>query len=37
MLRVDPRIHAAAIRKAAMTGQSLNKWAEKILEQAAHV
>jgi predicted HicB family RNase H-like nuclease len=37
MLRVDPRIHAAAIRKAAMTGQSLNKWAEKIIEQAAHV
>lgn len=37
MLRVDPRIHAAAIRKAATTGQSLNKWAEKIIEQAAHV
>lgn len=35
MLRVNPRIHAAAIRKAALEGQSLNKWAERILEQAA--
>ncbi|NCC86169.1 MAG: type II toxin-antitoxin system HicB family antitoxin [Clostridia bacterium] len=37
MLRVDPRIHAAAIRKAAHEGQSLNKWAEQVLEKAAHV
>lgn len=37
MLRVNPRIHAAAIRKAAMEGQSLNKWAEKVIEQASHV
>lgn len=34
MLRVNPQIHAAAIRKAALEGQSLNKWAERVLEQA---
>ena len=35
MLRVDPIVHAAAI-KATHTGQSLNKWAEQVLRQAAH-
>ncbi|SFL53955.1 Predicted nuclease of the RNAse H fold, HicB family [Desulfomicrobium norvegicum] len=35
MLRVNPRIHAAALRKAAHEGQSLNKWAERVIEQAA--
>jgi predicted HicB family RNase H-like nuclease len=34
MLRVNPQIHAAAIRKAAHEGQSLNKWAERVIEQA---
>ena len=37
MLRVNPRVHAAAIRKAAHEGQSLNKWAERVLEQAARL
>lgn len=35
MLRVNPQIHAAAIRKAAHEGQSLNKWAEQVLEKAS--
>ena len=34
MLRANPQIHAAALRKAAHEGQSLNKWAEKVIEQA---
>jgi predicted HicB family RNase H-like nuclease len=37
MLRVNPQIHAAALRKVAHEGQSLNKWAEKVIEQAAHI
>lgn len=36
MLRVDPVVHAAAIKAAAHTGQSLNRWAERVLKQAAH-
>jgi predicted HicB family RNase H-like nuclease len=36
MLRVEPAVHAAAAKAAAITGQSLNKWAEKVLRQAAH-
>ena len=36
MLRVDPAIHAAALKASARSGQSLNKWAEKALSQAAH-
>ena len=36
MLRVDPTVHAAALKAAAHTGQSLNKWAEGVLRQAAH-
>lgn len=35
MLRVDPTIHAAAIKTSARSGLSLNKWAEKALQQAA--
>lgn len=35
MLRVDPTVHAAALKAAAHTGQSLNKWAENALRQAA--
>jgi predicted HicB family RNase H-like nuclease len=35
MLQVNPQIHAAAIRKAAHEGQSLNKWAERVLEKAS--
>jgi predicted HicB family RNase H-like nuclease len=36
MLRVDPAVHAAAIKSSARSGQSLNKWAEKVLLKAAH-
>jgi len=35
MLRVSPSIHAAAVKASARSGQSLNKWAEKVLGQAA--
>ncbi|MEI7740250.1 MAG: type II toxin-antitoxin system HicB family antitoxin [Betaproteobacteria bacterium] len=34
MLRVEPKVHAAAIKKAARSGVSLNKWAESILKEA---
>lgn len=36
MLRVDPVVHAAALKAAAHDGQSLNRWAEGVLRQAAH-
>lgn len=36
MLRVDPVVHAAALKAAAHTGQSLNRWAEQVLRKAAH-
>ena len=35
MLRVNPVVHAAALKAAAHTGQSLNRWAEQVLRQAA--
>ena len=31
MLRVAPQVHAAALKAAARSGVSLNKWAEKAL------
>ena len=34
MLRVEPKVHAAAIKKAARSGVSLNKWTESILKEA---
>ena len=34
MLRIPPRIHASALRRAAQSGQSLNKWAAGVLEKA---
>ena len=37
MLRVDPAVHAAAVKASARSGQSLNKWAEKVLSRAAHL
>ena len=37
MLRVAPAIHSAALSAARMAGQSLNKWAEAALAQAAGV
>ena len=36
MLRVNPVVHAAAVKASARSGQSLNKWAEKVLKAAAH-
>jgi predicted HicB family RNase H-like nuclease len=36
MLRVNPAVHAAAVKASARSGQSLNKWAEKVLGEAAH-
>ena len=35
MLRIAPAIHAAAIKAAARSGTSLNKWAEGALRKAA--
>ena len=35
MLRVDPTVHAAAVKASARSGQSLNKWAEQVLREAA--
>jgi predicted HicB family RNase H-like nuclease len=34
MLRVQPEVHAAALRAAALVGKSLNQWAEKIIKEA---
>lgn len=36
MLRVAPSVHAAALKSAAKSGMSLNKWAAKVLADAAH-
>jgi predicted HicB family RNase H-like nuclease len=36
MLRIAPDVHAAALKAAAISGVSLNKWAEKVLQRAAH-
>lgn len=35
MLRIAPEIHAAALKAAARSGSSLNKWAEGALGKAA--
>jgi predicted HicB family RNase H-like nuclease len=35
MLRVAPEVHAAALKAAARSGMSLNKWAESALGTAA--
>ncbi|WP_338415809.1 type II toxin-antitoxin system HicB family antitoxin [uncultured Sphaerotilus sp.] len=37
MLRVAPTVHAAALKAAARSGISLNKWAEQALSAAAHL
>ena len=36
MLRIPPQTHAAALRSAELEGISLNKWAAKVIEEAAH-
>lgn len=35
MLRIAPEVHASALRAASNARQSLNKWAEQVLLQAA--
>ena len=35
MLRIAPNVHAAALKAAARSGVSLNKWAEQALGAAA--
>lgn len=35
MLRVDPKVHADAMRAAELAGQSLNAWSEQVLRRAA--
>jgi predicted HicB family RNase H-like nuclease len=35
MLRIAPEVHAAALKAAARSGVSLNKWAESALGKAA--
>lgn len=35
MLRIAPMVHAAALKAAAQSGTSLNKWAEQALGTAA--
>lgn len=35
MLRVTPEVHSAALIAAQASGQSLNQWATRALEQAA--
>ncbi len=37
MLRVAPTVHAAALKAAAVSGVSLNKWAEQALSAATHL
>ena len=36
MLRVDPAVHAAAIKAAKRERLSLNQWAGRVLAEAAH-
>lgn len=35
MLRIAPNVHAAALKAAARSGVSLNKWAEQVLNMAS--
>jgi predicted HicB family RNase H-like nuclease len=35
MLRVPPEVHSAALVAAQVSGQSLNQWATKVLQEAA--
>lgn len=36
MLRISPEVHARALDRARTAGMSLNQWAEKVLDKAAH-
>jgi predicted HicB family RNase H-like nuclease len=35
MLRVSPQVHAASLKAAALSGTSLNRWAERALRTAS--
>jgi len=35
MLRIDPEVHARALRAAEIAGTSLNRWGEKVISDAA--
>lgn len=35
MLRVDPKVHASALRAAELAGLSLNQWSERVLAKEA--
>lgn len=35
MLRVSPEVHAASLKAAALSGTSLNRWAEQALRTAS--
>lgn len=35
MLRVSPEVHAASLKAAALSGTSLNRWAEQALKSAS--
>ena len=37
MLRISPEVHATALAAAKTSGKSLNPWAEKVLNKAAHI
>ena len=37
MLRIAPAIHAAAIKAAASSGQSMNKWVEQLLSRTLNI
>lgn len=37
MLRIAPQVHAAALKTAALNGQSMNKWIEQILIHALNL
>ncbi|AHF01487.1 HicB [Thiomicrospira aerophila AL3] len=36
MLRISPKIHAAALKSAQQSGQSMNKWVESVLAKTIH-
>lgn len=35
MFRVDPEVHARAVKAAELAGKSLNQWAEEVLSKAS--
>ena len=37
MLRIAPTVHAAALKAAAQSGQSMNKWVEHLLSNTLHL